>query len=96
MVAANDIVEYKVSEKTVPASLGSAIAKCFEEGSKCVVVKAMGANAVNQAVKGTIIARQHLTPGAKDILLTPGFETAKTDRKPEVTVIVFSLTLKPF
>lgn len=82
----------KVSATTDPNKLGGAIAKTLAE-IDTVYVKAIGAESVNQAVKGIIVARTFLASSAKDIKIVPGFEVQPSDIKDEVTITVFKLSV---
>lgn len=62
----------KVSAKSVPNSVAGAISGVIrEEGT--VEVQAVGAGAINQAIKAIAIARGHLTPAGIDLVCTPSF-----------------------
>lgn len=62
----------KVSSKSDAHKLAGAIAHNIRETGK-VEVSAIGAAALNQAVKGIAIARGYVAPNAIDLILTPGF-----------------------
>ncbi len=47
-----------VKSSTSTNKLGGSIMHCLRSGNR-VVVRAIGANAVNQAIKGTIVASHH-------------------------------------
>lgn len=84
----------RVSGKTQPNKLGSAIAKYLKEAPS-VRLTAMGESAVNAAVKGIIIAQSFVAYEANELNLKMGFDThydAKLGK--EVTVIVFYVSLK--
>ena len=63
----------KVGAGTNPQSLASAIAHAVY-GSKKVVLRAVGAGAVNQAVKAVAIARGYVAPHGYDLTMRPGFQ----------------------
>lgn len=65
-------VEMRVAGSSPPEKLAGAIVKFVEEGKK-VSLCAMGAGAVNQAVKGSIIARTICSSKGMDMYLIPGF-----------------------
>ena len=62
----------KVSSKSNPKSLAAAIAGLLKENN-AVEVHSIGAGSLNQAIKGTIIARGFLAPTGVDITITPSF-----------------------
>lgn len=63
----------KVSGSSVPRSVAGAIASILRR-EDTVAVQAVGAMAVNQAVKSMAIAREYLVGDAWDIAITPSFE----------------------
>jgi stage V sporulation protein S len=62
----------KVAGRSRPGKVAGAIAAIIREG-KTVQARAIGAAAVNQAVKAVIIARSYLTPDDIDVICIPGF-----------------------
>lgn len=62
----------KVSSKSSPASIAGAIAGLVKDG-EAVSIQAIGAGAVNQAVKALAIARGFLVPNGLDITMAPVF-----------------------
>lgn len=62
----------KVSSKSSPASVAGAIAGMVKDGVPCAM-QAVGAGAVNQAVKAVAIARGFLIPTGVDISCAPSF-----------------------
>lgn len=68
----------KVSGSSVPRSVAGAIASVLrrEDG---VAVQAVGAMAVNQAVKSMAIAREYLVDDGWDITFAPSFEHIDID-----------------
>ena len=63
---------YKVKTDTKPASLAGAIAHELRE-KDTVELQCVGAGAVNQAIKATIIARGYLKPTGTEIELNTSF-----------------------
>lgn len=63
----------KVSGSSVPRSVAGAIASILRR-EETVAVQAVGAVAVNQAVKSMAIAREYLVGDAWDLACTPSFE----------------------
>jgi len=63
----------KVSSKSEPGKLAGAIAGYIRENKK-IEIQAVGAGALNQAIKGIAIAKGFLAPTGKEILCDPYFE----------------------
>ncbi len=70
----------KVSAKSVPNSVAGAIAGVIRERGE-VEVQAVGAGAINQAVKAVIIARGYLAPAGMDLISVPAFTTVVIDEE---------------
>lgn len=62
----------RVSSKSSPASVAGAIAGMIKDGSP-VEIQAVGAGAVNQAVKAIAISRGFLSPVGIDVVCIPLF-----------------------
>ena len=62
----------KVSSKSNPNSVAGALANAFRSSGK-VEIQAVGAGALNQAVKAIAIARGFLAPSGKNIGCIPAF-----------------------
>ena len=62
----------KESAKSKPSAVAGAIAGVIREKGRAEV-QAIGAGAVNQAVKAVAIARGYLAPGGLDIICVPSF-----------------------
>lgn len=62
----------KVSARSVPNSVAGAIAGAVRENG-CVEVQAVGAGAINQAVKAIAVARGFLAPSGVDLICVPAF-----------------------
>lgn len=87
------LAELKVSGQTNPNKLGGAIVKYLSEVEK-VEVRAMGGKAVNQAVKGIIVAQSYLASEAQELNVKFGFRNKfDEDLQKEITFVVFYLTL---
>lgn len=67
-----DIGCLKVSSKSSPASVAGAIAGMVKDGVS-VEIQAVGAGAVNQAVKAIAISRGFLSPVGIEIACVPSF-----------------------
>lgn len=79
----------KVSSNTKVNSLAGAIAGTIrEEGT--VEMSAIGAGAVNQAIKAIATAKGFLSPGGISIVCIPSFRTAGygTDERTSINLIV--------
>jgi stage V sporulation protein S len=79
----------KVSAKSRPTALAGAIAKVMRE-YRFAEVQAIGAGAVNQAVKGLAIARTYLEGDNIDLLCTPTFMDVDIDGQ-ERTAVRFTV-----
>jgi len=79
----------RVSAGSNPQSVASAIAHALYEKHE-VKVRAVGAGAVNQAVKAMAIARGYVAPRGLDLTCKPGFTTIES-RDGEISAIVFSI-----
>ncbi len=62
----------KVSTKSKPNSVAGALANAFRE-SDHVELQAIGAGALNQAIKAIAIARGYVAPTGKDLVCVPAF-----------------------
>jgi stage V sporulation protein S len=80
----------KVSAGSNPQSVASAIAHALYDTHK-VIVRAVGAGAVNQAVKAMAIARGYVAPRGLDLSVKPGFQTIES-RDGQISAIVFVVT----
>ncbi len=65
----------KVSSKSNPNSIAGAIANVLR-GENTVEIQAVGAGALNQAIKGRITARGFVAPSGKNIYCIPAFSMA--------------------
>ena len=62
----------KVSAKSNPNSVAGALAAIIKE-KNIAEMQAVGAGAINQAVKAIAIARGFIAPSGKDIICVPAF-----------------------
>jgi len=84
-------VVLKVGGGSDPRAVGSSIAHSLAEG-KTVQLRAIGAGAVNQAVKATAIASGWTAPRGYGLLMRPGF--ADVDGREEgVKISAITLTI---
>jgi stage V sporulation protein S len=70
---------FKVSKDTHPRVLGATIATVLFTDVHSLVVIAVGAAAVNQAVKAIAVARWHLNKAGRDCVFVPQFESMEDD-----------------
>lgn len=80
----------RVSASSNPQSVASAIAHAIYDKRE-VKLRAVGAGAVNQAVKALAIARGYVAPRGLDLTCKPGFTTIES-RDGEISAIVFAIT----
>jgi stage V sporulation protein S len=80
----------RVSNSSNPQSVASAIAHAVYENHH-VKLRAVGAGAVNQAVKAIAIARGYVAPRGLDLTCKPGFTTIDS-RDGEISAIVFAIS----
>ena len=67
----------KVSSKSKPNSVG-ALANAFKD-KQGVEIQAIGAGALNQAIKAIAIARGYVAPTGKDLICVPAFSDIEID-----------------
>lgn len=81
----------KVASSSNPSSVAGALVKNMQEG-KDVELLAVGAGAVNQAVKAVAIARGYISPQGVDITIKPGFEDVEIEgnKKTAVKLVVIA------
>lgn len=86
----------KVSSKSSPASVAGAIAGMVKDGVP-VNLQAVGAGAVNQAVKAVAIARGFLIPSGIDISVAPNFSDIEIDgdSRTAIRIAVYVHRLNP-
>lgn len=80
----------RVSASSNPQSVASAIAHAIYD-TRRVTLRAVGAGAVNQAVKAMAIARGYAAPRGLDLTFKPGFTTIDS-RDGSISAIVFTVT----
>lgn len=68
----------KVSSKSKPNSVAGALANAFRERGT-VEIQAIGAGALNQAIKAIAIARGYVAPTGKDLICIPAFSDIVID-----------------
>lgn len=77
----------RVSAKSNPNAVAGALAGVIRERGN-VEVQAIGAGAINQAVKAIAIARGFVAPGGTDLVCIPAFTDVEIDGQ-ERTAIKF-------
>jgi len=77
----------KVSSKSNPNAVAGALAGAVREKGSAEI-QAIGAGAVNQAVKAVAIARGFVAPGGIDLICVPAFTDIQIDGE-ERTAIKF-------
>lgn len=75
----------KVSAKSRTSAVAGAIAGVIREQNRCEA-QAIGAGAVNQAIKAVAIARGYLQEDGLDIICMPEFTTVDIDGKERTAV----------
>ena len=68
----------KISSKSNPNSVAGAIAGLVKETTKAEM-QAIGAGALNQAIKGVAIARGFVAPSGKNLICIPAFQDIMVD-----------------
>lgn len=70
----------KISSKSNPNAIAGAIAGLIkEEHNQKVEMQAIGAGAINQAIKSIAIARGFVTPSGIDLVCIPSFKQVELD-----------------
>ena len=82
----------KISAKSSPNSIAGAIAGLVKENGRAEM-QAIGAGAINQAVKAVAIARGFVAPTGIEIVCTPSFTEVMIDNE-EKTGIKFAVEAK--
>jgi stage V sporulation protein S len=89
MTESQDENVLRVSAGSNPQAVASAIAHSVYETRTCKI-RAVGAGAVNQAVKAIAIARGYTAPRGIDLACIPGFATIES-HDGTISAIVFSI-----
>jgi len=69
----------KVAGKSDPRKIARALARALRENGASAEIHAIGAGAVNQAMKAIAIARGHLVPSGRDLVCVPTFTRIQID-----------------
>jgi stage V sporulation protein S len=80
----------RIAAGSNPQSVASAIAHAIYD-NRAVKLRAVGAGAVNQAVKAIAIARGYVAPRGLDLTCKPGFTTIDS-RDGEISAMIFAIT----
>ena len=75
----------KVSSKSNPNSVAGALANVFREMGR-VEVQAVGAGALNQAIKAIAIARGFVAPTGKNLVCIPAFTDILIDNEERTAI----------
>lgn len=75
----------KVSSKSNPNSIAGALANVLKDEST-VEIQAVGAGALNQAIKGIIIARGFMAPSGKNLYCIPSFASIMIDNEERTAI----------
>lgn len=78
----------KVSSKSHPALVAGALANLFKTRDE-VEIQAIGAGALNQAIKAVAIARGYVAPTGHDLSLVPGFVDIMIDNCEKTAIKLF-------
>lgn len=90
MSEAKDESLLRVGASSSPQMVASAIAHAVYENNGCKV-RAVGAGAVNQAVKAIAIARGYAAPRGIDLVCVPGFASVESNGD-TISAIVFKIS----
>ena len=75
----------KVSSKSNPNSVAGAIANVFREKGS-VEVQAVGAGAINQAIKAIAVARGFVAPTGINLVCIPAFQNIQIDNEERTAI----------
>ena len=75
----------KVSSKSNPSSVAGALANVFREKGS-VEIQAIGAGALNQAIKAVAIARGFVAPSGKNLICIPAFTDIMIDNEERTAI----------
>jgi len=83
----------KVSSKSKPQAVAAALAAVIKQGNKAEV-QAIGAGAINQAVKAIAIARGYLAPLGYEIVTIPAFTEVQINSEVRTAIKFIVKTLR--
>ena len=75
----------KVSSKSNPNSVAGALANALRE-KKSIEMQAIGAGALNQAIKAVAIARGFVAPSGKNLVCIPAFSNILIDNEEKTAI----------
>lgn len=75
----------KVGTKSNPNAVAGAIANAFKDKSK-IEIQAIGAGALNQAIKAIAIARGFVAPTGKNLICIPAFTDVVIDSEERTAI----------
>ena len=75
----------KVSSKSKPNSVAGALANAFKD-KQGIEIQAIGAGALNQAVKAIAIARGFIAPSGLDLVCVPAFTDIEIDGEQKTAI----------
>ena len=84
----------RVGGGTPAQAVASSIQRSIFDESYMPTIRAIGAGAVNQAVKGIAIARGHVAVRGLDLGCAPGFDNVSGDDGVEISSLTFRLFLR--
>jgi len=76
----------RVAAKSNPNSVAGALAGAIKENGGEAELQAIGAGAINQAVKAIAIARGYVAPSGLDLFCIPAFEDIEIDGEERTTI----------
>ena len=82
----------KVSSKSNPNSVAGALANALRE-KQSVEMQAIGAGALNQAIKAIAIARGFVAPSGKNLICIPAFSNILIDNEEKTAIKLIVETL---
>ena len=82
----------KVSSKSNPNSVAGALTNVFRDKGK-VEIQAIGAGALNQAIKSIAIARGYVAPTGKDLICIPAFSDIEIEGEERTAIKLIVKTL---
>jgi stage V sporulation protein S len=85
-------VQLRVSSSSSPNAVSVALIKALVAGEHCTI-SAIGAAAINQAMKAAAVARGELAKHGLALLLEPGFEPVTIDGERKVSLVFGVVTV---
>ena len=82
----------KVSSKSNPSKVAGALANALREKDD-IEMQAIGAGALNQAIKAVAIARGFVAPSGKNIVIIPAFTNILIDNEEKTAIKLIVETL---